>query len=336
MIPILSIVVPIYNIEAFLEKCVNSILNSTFSDFELILVDDGSTDSCGKMCDKYAELDERVKVIHKKNGGLVSARKAGVAIASGKYVTFVDGDDYIDELLFEKAVASMIEHDSDMLNYGFTRCDSIGRPIRHSRNELADGKYVVSDYMNYYSEQSEQLKFYHAAWNKMYKNHFLKEAMKKVDDTVTKGEDLCLTLSFLGMVHDFYNDNSIVGYNYVDRSSSMTHVYDKLNVQHTGNCIKNILKLSDDDKGWNTILYNEAFNLVMSDCIGCTFEYYGKSRPLSIVRYFRRLANDGLVSSLFKNGVSGGYFKNNRRTFADYMVQKSYVRALIFRLKKKV
>lgn len=93
--PAISVIVPVYKVEKYLRACVDSILAQTFSDFELILVDDGSPDSCGAMCDEYAERDPRIKVIHQENGGLSAARNAGLEIARGHYVTFIDGDDVI-------------------------------------------------------------------------------------------------------------------------------------------------------------------------------------------------------------------------------------------------
>ena len=88
-----SVIVPIYNIEKYLRRCIDSVLAQSFEDYELILVDDGSPDSCPAICDEYAEKDARIKVIHKKNGGLVSARQAGITEAAGDYVFHLDGDD---------------------------------------------------------------------------------------------------------------------------------------------------------------------------------------------------------------------------------------------------
>ena len=99
--PFLSVIVPIYCVEEYLEECIRSILRQSFRDFELILVDDGSPDGCPKLCDQFAGQDSRVKVIHKENGGLVSARKAGVGISSGRYITFVDSDDWIEPDMYE-------------------------------------------------------------------------------------------------------------------------------------------------------------------------------------------------------------------------------------------
>lgn len=99
--PEISIIVPIYKTEKYLNRCVNSLINQTFKNFELILVDDGSPDACPVLCDKWGKRDTRIKVIHKKNGGLSSARNAGLNIAQGKYIGFVDSDDWIEPDMYE-------------------------------------------------------------------------------------------------------------------------------------------------------------------------------------------------------------------------------------------
>ncbi|MBO0454297.1 MULTISPECIES: glycosyltransferase family 2 protein [Enterococcus] len=110
----ISIIVPVYNVEKYLKKCVDSILNQTFKDFELILVDDGSPDNSGMICDEYAEQDSRVRVIHKENGGLSDARNAGIDVAKGKYIGFVDSDDYIAEDMYELLYRNIIKEDADL------------------------------------------------------------------------------------------------------------------------------------------------------------------------------------------------------------------------------
>lgn len=112
--PKISIIVPVYNVEKYLEKCVRSILAQTFTDFELILVDDGSPDSSGAMCDQFAEQDQRVKVIHKENGGLSDARNAGIEIATGEYLGFVDSDDYIADDMYELLYTNIVKEDADL------------------------------------------------------------------------------------------------------------------------------------------------------------------------------------------------------------------------------
>lgn len=106
---LLSVIVPIYNVKGYVEKCIESICNQTYQNLEIILVDDGSTDGSGEICDNFAEIDKRIKVVHKINGGLISARKAGAKVATGEYVINVDGDDWIDKDRFKNLVEKALK-----------------------------------------------------------------------------------------------------------------------------------------------------------------------------------------------------------------------------------
>ena len=110
----ISIIVPFYNVEAYASKCIESIINQTYKNLEIILVDDGSPDNCGKIIDEYAKKDKRIKVIHKKNGGLSDARNKGIEAATGKYIGFVDSDDYIKEDMYEYLYNLIIDNDADI------------------------------------------------------------------------------------------------------------------------------------------------------------------------------------------------------------------------------
>ena len=112
--PLISVIVPVYKVEQYLPKCVDSILNQTYRNLEVILVDDGSPDTCGVICDAYAEKDSRVKVIHKENGGLSSARNAGIDIAQGEYFGFVDSDDWIEPGMYETLYAGIAKYNAQM------------------------------------------------------------------------------------------------------------------------------------------------------------------------------------------------------------------------------
>lgn len=114
MEPVISVIVPIYNVEKYLKKCIDSIINQTLKDIEIILVDDGSTDNSPKILDDYAKKDKRVKVIHKENGGQGSARNEGLNIARGKYIGFVDSDDWIDLNMYEELYKDIVENNSDI------------------------------------------------------------------------------------------------------------------------------------------------------------------------------------------------------------------------------
>lgn len=115
--PLLSIIVPVYNVEQYLRKCIDSILSQTYTDFELILVDDGSTDNSGKICDEYALKDNRIIVLHKENGGVSSARNCGLDIAKGDYIAFADSDDYVDSKWLDNFISVL--KDEDIIVQGF-------------------------------------------------------------------------------------------------------------------------------------------------------------------------------------------------------------------------
>ena len=136
--PLISIVVPVYNVELYLEKCVDSILNQLYRNIEVILVDDESPDSCGKLCDVYATIDARVKVVHKKNGGLSDARNAGMKVATGELITFVDSDDYISEDFVQILFDAMSENNSDIAVANMKRTSR-----QDEKNTITDWKTLV-------------------------------------------------------------------------------------------------------------------------------------------------------------------------------------------------
>ena len=143
--PKLSIIVPVYKVEQYIHKCVDSILNQTFKDFELILVDDGSPDNCGAICDEYALKDERVRVIHKENGGLSDARNFGLKEAKGEYVSFIDSDDWLDLDLYSDVLGYADEHNLDVVCFDVyeVKGDKIKYHNRFNENKVFIGEYAL-------------------------------------------------------------------------------------------------------------------------------------------------------------------------------------------------
>jgi glycosyltransferase involved in cell wall biosynthesis len=123
---LISVVVPIYKVEPYLHRCINSIINQTYSHLEIILVDDGSPDKCGEICDEYAKQDKRIEVIHQENGGLSDARNKGMSIATGKYISFVDSDDYLVLEAYEILLKEAEKYQLDVLT---------GNAINHINSE---------------------------------------------------------------------------------------------------------------------------------------------------------------------------------------------------------
>lgn len=115
----ISIIIPIYNVEQYLQRCIDSVLAQTYTDLEIILVDDGSPDGCGKICDAYAEKDSRIKVIHQENRGVSCARNAGLEIATGDQIAFLDSDDYVDATMYQQLLTVMEKTDADIAECGY-------------------------------------------------------------------------------------------------------------------------------------------------------------------------------------------------------------------------
>lgn len=233
MPPFLSVIVPIYNSEKYLQRCIDSILRQTYRNFELILVDDGSVDQSLKICEKCARDDERIKIISKANGGCVSARKLGVKIASGSYITFVDSDDWIEDDWFENLCNTVQVHDADILIAGF-KIDNEGNTEK-VRNEIEDGlisgEKMLREFKErmLYSGRFFSFGVYPSVWNKLYKTSLVKDIIPTVDDKITMGEDVALSYPCLEEAELIEVANIFAGYHYctnADNDQAMTRVYE--------------------------------------------------------------------------------------------------------------
>lgn len=146
--PKISVIVPVYKVEPYLRRCVDSILAQTFTDFELILVDDGSPDNCPAICDEYAEKDDRIKVIHKENGGLSSARNAGMAVSNGKYYLFCDSDDYVSPYWCETLYIAATEYHNSFIFGGINRVDEANPHVIANTVILEKKEYEKSAFID--------------------------------------------------------------------------------------------------------------------------------------------------------------------------------------------
>ena len=164
--PLVSVIVPVFKVEQYLDSCVKSILNQTYSNLEIILVDDGSPDACGEMCDAYAKTDKRIKVIHKLNGGLSDARNAGLDIFTGDYVCFVDSDDMVSEFYVEHLL-QLIDEKTE-LAVCVPKCFSNDNELEHLRHAKIQISRFVSSHALYELLRQNALQFEPSAWGKLY------------------------------------------------------------------------------------------------------------------------------------------------------------------------
>lgn len=168
----ISVCVAVYNSENYLERSIRSIMNQTYKNLQIILVDDGSTDSCGKLCDQFAEEDSRIQVIHKENGGLFTSRNVGIEAADGDYICFMDGDDYIDPCMYANMLSAMLDLDCDMAVCRYkqvyedeTKDASTGAAI------VFDGQEILEQFL----KEDESILIQNSAWNKLYKRSIISE-----------------------------------------------------------------------------------------------------------------------------------------------------------------
>lgn len=210
--PLISVIVPIYNVEKYLDRCVESIANQTYKHLEIILVDDGSPDNCSQMCDEWAEKDNRIKVVHKENGGLSDARNAGLKIATGEIVSFIDSDDWIELDMFEKMLNRMQEDNSDVVSCGVKWVEEDGTLIRDvtSEDEILDTTAAMKELLN-------DIKLKQHVWNKIYKYDLIKDVpfeKGKYHEDVFWSYQIVGRAKRISVITDSF-------YNYVQRSNSI-------------------------------------------------------------------------------------------------------------------
>lgn len=213
----ITVIVPVYNVEKYLNKCVDSILQQTYTDFELILVDDGSPDNCPKICDEYEALDSRIKVIHKKNGGLSSARNEALNIAKGDYITFVDSDDWIAPYAFEYLLNLILTYDAEVVSadYEHTKVDDVNFEKPYSEKIILGSEDILKFYMQ---QDNRRKKNDYPVWIKLYK----KESIKQVRFPDGKlYEDIIFNFKILKECKKYVKSSRII-YAYNNRNNSIT------------------------------------------------------------------------------------------------------------------
>ena len=198
----ISVIVPIYNVSAYLEACVESIRNQTYKDLEIILVDDGSTDGSYDICERFKDRDSRIQVIHKENSGAAGARKAGMSVASGRYIAFVDGDDWIEPDMFERMYQTMSEQDADIVMCGWY--EDTGTARKELFHAMRGGKYEKENLQQEMyprmiaGEHFFEWNIFPVVWGKLFCRACIEEFLFSVDERITMGEDLvCVYPSLL-------------------------------------------------------------------------------------------------------------------------------------------
>ncbi|MDD6526380.1 MAG: glycosyltransferase [Oscillospiraceae bacterium] len=320
---LVSVIVPVYNTEKYLHRCIDSILNQNLTDMEVILVDDGSTDSSGEICDEYEKVDSRVKVIHQSNAGSSEARNAGLSIAVGKYIAFVDSDDYLPNKadIYSSAVSALEQNDDDIMAWLWQFQDDNGRMVIDSKNvpEFFQGKMTTHEFAKglYYGSYANGLVV--CVCNKLYKKDFIENQMfsgriNEDDDWMTR---ILINNGNVFCQNDFW-------YVYVQNNSSLSHSKFSESNYHFLDVIKNRSRLFEDDD----FIRNHSIKLYLDLYI----EYWYKAKESGIEPYNDLSTYKGYLSQLSKTGYIS--FKDKIRYTLFKMSPKLY-EFLVTKLRKR-
>lgn len=227
----LAIVVPVYNVENYLDECVSSVLRQSFNDFVLVLVDDGSTDTSGSKCDEWEKTDSRIKVYHKPNGGLMSAWKYGIEHSESRYIGFVDSDDWIDTEMYSRMMDALTRYDADIVSCGFEKFFEDDRT--QSVNSLVEDGYFDREHiessifpMLISGGDYKQRGLLPNRVTKLFKRELLEGCLPYCMDDVSIGEDLLTTFCVIQKANGFVNLKDFYPYHYRIYGNSMITAYD--------------------------------------------------------------------------------------------------------------
>jgi glycosyltransferase involved in cell wall biosynthesis len=252
--PAISIIVPVYKVEPYLHRCIDSILAQTFTDFECILIDDGSPDNCPAICDEYAKKDRRIIVIHQENKGVSAARNIGLDIAKGEWIGFVDSDDWCDEGMFQFLYENALKYDADVSICGIRRVSNTGneRIIKHkksictlNRNEAIIKMFTPGAFGGY-------------SWNKLIKTSLIKGSRIRYDETKKYMEDTILCYHIFKSVSKVVY-SGIPYYNYTSNPESVTRIHGLTDAVKTGfQTLDEIISLETDKKITHKVMLMKA------------------------------------------------------------------------------
>lgn len=202
---LISVIVPIYKVERYFNKCLESIVNQSYENLEIILVDDGSPDECPQLCEEWKKKDSRIRVIHKENGGLGFARNSGLEIATGSYVAFIDSDDFIELNMFERLYEELVLHEADTVYCGLSRYsesgDIIKVPMLYSGESFKDGEVVdkiLLRMMGNEPERNNAPTFFMSVWHGLYSMSIIREnGIRFPSERIFMSEDLGFHIDYL-------------------------------------------------------------------------------------------------------------------------------------------
>nr|WP_290441631.1 glycosyltransferase [Clostridium estertheticum] len=331
---IVSIIVPVYNSEKYIEKCIMSILNQTYKYIELILINDGSIDNSGQLCDTFAKLDNRIKVEHMKNLGVSSARNKGIKAATGKFIQFVDSDDYIEPNMIETLI-NEINRNIDLVFCGYTRV-SKGKNGEINIKAISLNKQVNMTKKTFLNEFGILFKHYYInyLWNKLYVVDIIKKYNLEFDSLINWGEDLIFNLQYL----EHCGNITIIDkqlYNYVNyNDNSITSTFNKELYNNQNNMYKSVRKFliknnvyTDTNKDIVELKFTDS--IIMS--LNNLFYKDSDCDKLEIKKQISRIIEDDILGQDLKYFNIGGFQKK----IVGKLIKNKFLHLIIYFYKTK-
>lgn len=292
---LVTVVVPVYNVVDYLEKCIFSVVNQTYLNLEIIIVDDGSTDGSSQLCDELAKRDKRIKVIHKENGGVVSARKRGVKEAQGEYVLCVDSDDWIDSVMIEEMVEIARCNNADIVTSGLIKED--GDVHIERTDSIKEGVYEDDDAKKYlyqhmiYNQSTEKIGISGYIWNKLFAKQLLKDVLLQMSDSIRYSEDSAVVYCCLVKAECVVVTYKKY-YHYVMRNTSRIHTNDSRYLSDVSEWYNSVKPFFEQSKYYDLLqkqldayIVNACFlgiNYVIGLNKDCTIPYYDLEKTNNI------------------------------------------------------
>ena len=322
-----SVIVPVYKVENYLSHAIESVLNQTFGDFELILVDDGSPDKCPHICDDYKEKDARIKVIHKENGGLASARRAGISVAEGEYVFNLDSDDLIENDTLESAFKIIKDTDCEIVSFSY-RWVKNGKTVNITNDGLNEGLYTESDIEKYIyprilmDKDMNHISYYLSG--KAVKRELLLSLQLGVSEKISLGEDLCCTVPCYLHAKSVYISKKMA-YLYTVREDSLSKDFNTKQIYLIEDVINEIVK-NDTKK-----VSDFKEQLCRYSCFMC----FAILASAAEGNHFKsiKVIKENILNSLHSENISSAEFKNisiKSKIAIFLMKKKCYTLAFYF------
>lgn len=331
-----SVILPIYNVKQYLNDSVNSVVHQSYKALEIILVDDGSVDGSGKICDDWGKKDNRIKVIHKDNGGLSSARNAGMDAATGEYFMFTDSDDQLEQDIIEKSLDRIRRDQSDVVIFGYRKIDEQGNDL--GAFTFGNETLTKNELLNQLFQRICEMSFGYA-WNKLYRSEMVRNSGVRADSNIIDREDLIFNLELMQHMKKISYLESI-GYFYLQRNTSLLHNSNLARLQGINQFCKRLDAIVLDDISVKKKVFNMCVLHYLSDCIIKNIFWNDHLNRKEKLMYMDKIINGcPLKEQLYRDPDNAGYlnvlydsiYKGKANTYYRYVSLSDFKRKLFRR-----